>query len=477
VPLIDQAGHAGVLQLLGEPAEAEKEEAEAESEGGGEGGGAPLTPPFQAAGLRWLSSAAAHELALQLGPAVAQLTSTARSAAIAQQARKAPAVLPAELLRGAGLADLVRTWLQQGGSADACREGRRGSLLHLAAADGDEGCAEALLEAGAAIEASDDDGRTPLLTAAMNGRPGVVSALLRAGARREARDTGGRSALQLAEEGGHAAVAVLLRGGKRAAAASKQVAVKDAGKERGKEGGTEGGKGARRGGKPARKGDAAASGGERAASPVKPHPAEKPPSAAAVPARSAPPPELITRLGGPDGKQPEVDSEWEEGLAAWLSAGGAVDNVEPMTGRNLLMFAAQEGQQRAVASLIGAKATPNVVSAAGAVPGGRPGCSPLLLAAAGGHSRVMQLLLEAKATPDPPPLSASGNVGWSALHAAVDLGSAACVRLLLAAGARTDILHPQSGAAPISAALANGNVTCAMLLEHPNRAGIKAALV
>ena len=65
----------------------------------------------------------------------------------------------------------------------------------------------------------------------------------------------------------------------------------------------------------------------------------------------------------------------------------------------------------------------------------------------------------------------------AALHAAVDLGSAACVRLLLAAGARTDILHPQSGAAPISAALANGNVTCAMLLEHPNRAGIKAALV
>ena len=47
MPLIDQAGHAGVLQLLGEPAEAEKEEAEAESEGGGEGGGAPLTPPFQ----------------------------------------------------------------------------------------------------------------------------------------------------------------------------------------------------------------------------------------------------------------------------------------------------------------------------------------------------------------------------------------------------------------------------------------------
>lgn len=108
---------------------------------------------------------------------------TARSAAIAQQARKAPAVLPAELLRGAGLADLVRTWLQQGGSADACRAGRRGSLLHLAAADGDEGCAEALIKAGAAIEASDDDGRTPLLTAAMNGRPGVVSALLRAGAR------------------------------------------------------------------------------------------------------------------------------------------------------------------------------------------------------------------------------------------------------------------------------------------------------
>ena len=96
-----------MLQLLGEPAEAE-----AESEGGGEGGGAPPTPPSQvggtccwvllpcltplltcpcyqqaagqqaaspqqAAGLRWLSSAAAHELALQLGPAVAQLTSTA----------------------------------------------------------------------------------------------------------------------------------------------------------------------------------------------------------------------------------------------------------------------------------------------------------------------------------------------------------------------------------------------------------------
>jgi len=39
--------------------------------------GQQAASPQQAAGLRWLSSAAAHELALQLGPAVAQLTSTA----------------------------------------------------------------------------------------------------------------------------------------------------------------------------------------------------------------------------------------------------------------------------------------------------------------------------------------------------------------------------------------------------------------
>ncbi len=55
-----------------------------------------------------------------------------------------------------------------------------------------------LLDKGAAIDARDDRGRTPLMIAAGLGHDEVVDLLLRRGADRVLRDKGGRSAADLA---------------------------------------------------------------------------------------------------------------------------------------------------------------------------------------------------------------------------------------------------------------------------------------
>lgn len=67
--------------------------------------------------------------------------------------------------------------------------------LHLAAISGDEARVEALLDAGAEVDATDGDGRTALIVAAANGRSGVVRLLLARGASVRVRDRAGRTAL------------------------------------------------------------------------------------------------------------------------------------------------------------------------------------------------------------------------------------------------------------------------------------------
>jgi len=67
-----------------------------------------------------------------------------------------------------------------------------------AAKEGDTGRVEALLKAGAEIEAKDQDGRTALMLAAQYGRADTVRLLLAQGARADARDKRGWNAYMLA---------------------------------------------------------------------------------------------------------------------------------------------------------------------------------------------------------------------------------------------------------------------------------------
>jgi ankyrin repeat protein len=69
-----------------------------------------------------------------------------------------------------------------------------------------------LLEHGAALEAKDNDGRTPLLLAAYGGHDAAVKMLLEHGAVLEATDNSFCTPLLLAAQNGHEAVAKLLLG-------------------------------------------------------------------------------------------------------------------------------------------------------------------------------------------------------------------------------------------------------------------------
>ena len=80
----------------------------------------------------------------------------------------------------------------------ACALGRRDAVLLL------------LLRGGAALEARDGEGKTPLIVAAMQGHADVVSALLEAGAEVEASDPYGNRALHVACYHGQTAVVRLL---------------------------------------------------------------------------------------------------------------------------------------------------------------------------------------------------------------------------------------------------------------------------
>ena len=84
----------------------------------------------------------------------------------------------------------------------------------LAALSGKADVVSVLLAAGAAVDAADEWGDTPLMAAAANGHTPVVQALLDAGASLEAADELGYTALTMAAYYGHeACVAALLAAG------------------------------------------------------------------------------------------------------------------------------------------------------------------------------------------------------------------------------------------------------------------------
>ena len=84
----------------------------------------------------------------------------------------------------------------------ACVDKSGCTPLHIAAIYGNRDCAQALLAAGAHLEAEDDEGQTPLLSAASFGHVEVVDVLLARGADATKRDKMGRTGKAVAGVGG-----------------------------------------------------------------------------------------------------------------------------------------------------------------------------------------------------------------------------------------------------------------------------------
>lgn len=102
--------------------------------------------------------------------------------------------------------DLIRRLHSAGANIDARTPHGNSSVLHLIAAIYDDADLVATaLACGAPLEATDDEGRTPLLVAAARTNAVVVAALLAAGADPTARDRDGRCAIELVHADPHPA--------------------------------------------------------------------------------------------------------------------------------------------------------------------------------------------------------------------------------------------------------------------------------
>lgn len=96
---------------------------------------------------------------------------------------------------GTRVAELL---IRRGADVNTFRGPEAQTPLHMAARRGNVGIAQALLNAGAALEARDKKGETPLRRAVNCGHPEIVSLLLADGADVNARDKKGRTPLQAA---------------------------------------------------------------------------------------------------------------------------------------------------------------------------------------------------------------------------------------------------------------------------------------
>ena len=196
------------------------------------------------ASLHWMASDRGGALAEKMGAHVLHMATHARAHSIAQLAAKDPHKLP-DLLKKNLDPRNIDFWLARGGSADAANDdgvtllmraatlgktaevsrllGARAAPdraepkhgrtpLMVASATGHAEVVALLLRGGATADALDPTGSSSLHKAASMGRVECVRLLLQAGAARAVRDGQGRTPLQMAEERGHSAVAVLLRG-------------------------------------------------------------------------------------------------------------------------------------------------------------------------------------------------------------------------------------------------------------------------
>eukprot|EP00439_Symbiodinium_sp_Y106_P020339 s6085_g2.t1 len=100
-----------------------------------------------------------------------------------------------------GLQEAVEALVKAGAQLEA--RDYRGTALILASIDGHLQVVEALVKAGAWLEARDERGYTALMFAAYNGYQEVVEVLVKAGAQLEARSNDGKTALIAASMGGH----------------------------------------------------------------------------------------------------------------------------------------------------------------------------------------------------------------------------------------------------------------------------------
>jgi ankyrin repeat protein len=96
-----------------------------------------------------------------------------------------------------GYVDCMNALLEAGAYVDAQTTAGR-TALHVAASSGFVGCVEALLLSGADVDVKDKRGDTALHRASKNGREGVVTLIVQSGADVNARDLHGRTALQCA---------------------------------------------------------------------------------------------------------------------------------------------------------------------------------------------------------------------------------------------------------------------------------------
>lgn len=100
--------------------------------------------------------------------------------------------------------------INNGARLDCLEETTGEPPLQAAVRLGYDGLTQALIEAGAPLEAKDDSGNTPLMTAAVYGRADLAETLIRSGANLDETNKAGYTALIWAAYWGKADVAMLL---------------------------------------------------------------------------------------------------------------------------------------------------------------------------------------------------------------------------------------------------------------------------
>lgn len=112
-------------------------------------------------------------------------------------------------LCGRGTPEAVRAAIDAGANVNARDDDRETALMEAAEKNSNPEVITVLLKAGADVNARDDDGETALIRAAdESSNPEVVTVLLKAGANVNDRDEDGETALRKARERGAAGAAI-----------------------------------------------------------------------------------------------------------------------------------------------------------------------------------------------------------------------------------------------------------------------------